>query len=115
MKSLTECIGHDIIQIYEDSSGHKLMHVLGYSYYAEGGEEPPWRILEWSNFTMPLQYYLETRLPDESLSDRADFWSCNTYLADVTEDEAAHFYDGARVLREEDLSLDTPDGLYVLW
>lgn len=119
-----ECDFYSIEMDAETSE--KSIHIWGYIYHGGHYEDKPYRDLEYTNFIVPLKYFLE--LKSEGDLEQAVKKKCeaNTYIADITESEAKqrlkrywHYHiipnqdEFPKPLPYEEITMDTPCDSYV--
>ena len=91
----------------------KIVHIMGDSYFAEDGSNPPCRFVEYSFAYIPLKEILEKGMPD------GDWYAqFKQYIQDCTEEELVEIYEhydnGNMPTVITEISKDLPCGCYIL-
>lgn len=101
-------IDNTLVEILTDN-GNRYIHYLGYGYFADG--EPPYRWVDYTGFYVLLEEALEVGI-NRCEIDNSEF--ITQYITDMTEDEFDNTMECENhpLLTEDDISMETPDGLY---
>ena len=104
-----------------DESGieKKWIHFFAYGYFCEDApdQKRDYRFVEYTFFMVPLKEVLDRGVSEYENEEGSRY---KQYIDDVSKNQMVanynHYDDGKqpKLLRKEDLNLDTPDGIYIL-
>lgn len=110
-KELERVNGVNIYRLYWENGVHTIK-VLGYIYYSDQyPNNEDYRHVEFCWYDMPVSEYVEGGV------DMWDIWECEVkqYIEDCTAERAYEILQGYNpiVLNVEDITDETPDGVYI--
>lgn len=105
------------IELYKDKNGNekKSVHYYAYSWYTDG--EPAYRFAEYTFFYGDLEEVLKIGVCRYEEKHQE---LIKQYICDCSENEIIEFYETydngnpAIFIREKDISIDTPCGVYII-
>lgn len=115
--TLEEVIEKTIIEILTDENGKKTVHYLAYGYYSESDSNKPYRLLEYTFLTAPLEKAIDMEIQEYESKFGPEV---KQYITDCTEQELLECYrnynnsgDLITIIKPEDITMDIPDGFYI--
>lgn len=105
-----------LVDISTADNGTKNIHFLGYGYLSDSAPEgEPLKVARWLEYTFfetPLEGALKYGVSKLEADTGGEY---KQYIQDITEAELEKIIKSHPPLCESDLSLDTPDGVYLLY
>ena len=98
----------DLYQVETDEQGAKWVHIDGYCYSNDCGDEPEYRCVQGTWCYVKV----EDLMKDQENATRA-FELTKQYEGTVSEEEVCEYYEGAKSLPYSKVTQDTPDGWYI--
>ena len=101
----------------ETDNDEKLVHILGYIYDGGDGTETPYRHLQYMFFYVPLEEVVRNGLYAVEIDEQENY---DQDIQDISIEDALRvyhsYYNGTTPISitEADITLDMPDGCYIL-
>lgn len=110
-------IGNVIVELSTEDD-KRFIHFYAYGYVTDNQkEETPYRFLEYVWFIVPLEEVLEVGIGEYECENSDQY---KQYIEDCTEENCNYRYEHydngkmPKVIKEKDVDMNTPDGMYIL-
>lgn len=114
--TLKDYLEKTVVSIETDEEGKKI-HYCGYGYLSDDSSGKPYRFLEYTWFTVPLEEALEAGISEYECENGDQY---KQYIEDCSEEICIHHYEHydngkmPKIIKEKDVDMNTPDGVYIL-
>ncbi|MCR4847338.1 MAG: hypothetical protein K5920_00600 [Bacteroidales bacterium] len=108
MRKVQRYLSRDLYQVETDEDGVKWVHIDGFCYLNDGGDEAEYRCVQGTWCCVKV----EDLMKDCESAERA-FEATKQYEGTITVEEICEYYENAKDLPYSKVTQDTPDGWYI--